>query len=50
MKSDLIATRQALLDGRKQPLEVAQACLDVAQSDACQHAFRLITADNLINT
>ena len=50
MKSDLITTRQALLDGRKLPLEVAQACLDVAQSDACQHAFRLITADNLINT
>jgi aspartyl-tRNA(Asn)/glutamyl-tRNA(Gln) amidotransferase subunit A len=50
MKSDLIATRQALKEGSMHPLEVAQACLDVAESDACRHAFRLITADTLRNT
>jgi amidase/aspartyl-tRNA(Asn)/glutamyl-tRNA(Gln) amidotransferase subunit A len=47
MKSDLIATREALLSGHQHALEVAQACLDIAHSPACQHVFRLITADSL---
>ena len=47
MKPDLTATRQALLDGRHHPLAVAEACLDIAQSPACQHVFQCITADSL---
>jgi amidase/aspartyl-tRNA(Asn)/glutamyl-tRNA(Gln) amidotransferase subunit A len=50
MKQDLTATRQALLDGHKHPLDVAQACLDIAQSTVCQHAFRLITPNDLKTT
>jgi amidase/aspartyl-tRNA(Asn)/glutamyl-tRNA(Gln) amidotransferase subunit A len=47
MKSDLIATREALLSGDQAALEVAEACLEMANSPACQHVFRLITADKL---
>lgn len=50
MKADLIATRQALLEGKSHPLDAAQACLNVAQSSACQHAFIQITADSLQKT
>jgi aspartyl-tRNA(Asn)/glutamyl-tRNA(Gln) amidotransferase subunit A len=47
MKSDLIATREALLSGHQRALEVAETCLEIAYSPACQHVFRLITADSL---
>jgi len=47
MKSDLIATREALLNGQQQALEVAEACLEIAHSAACHSVFRLITADSL---
>ena len=47
MKSDLTATRQALLSGQKQAAEVAQACLDIAQSRPCERVFRLLTPDSL---
>jgi aspartyl-tRNA(Asn)/glutamyl-tRNA(Gln) amidotransferase subunit A len=47
MKPDLTATREALLSGQQQPLEAAEACIEVARSQACQHVFRLITADSL---
>jgi len=50
MKADLIATRQALLEGQTHPQTAAQACLDVAQSAACRHAFRQITPENLLQT
>jgi aspartyl-tRNA(Asn)/glutamyl-tRNA(Gln) amidotransferase subunit A len=49
MKSDLLATRQALLDGQKHPQAVAEACLEVANSAACQHVFRLITGASLLD-
>jgi aspartyl-tRNA(Asn)/glutamyl-tRNA(Gln) amidotransferase subunit A len=50
MKADLIATRQALLEGQTHPQAAAQACLDVAQSAACRHAFRQITPENFLQT
>jgi aspartyl-tRNA(Asn)/glutamyl-tRNA(Gln) amidotransferase subunit A len=50
MKADLIATRQAILEGQIHPQTAAQACLDVAQSAACRHAFRQITPENLFQT
>ncbi|WP_416548409.1 amidase [Limnohabitans sp. DCL3] len=46
MRPDLTATRQALLKGQQQALQVAEACLDMAQSAACQHVFRQITPDS----
>ena len=50
MKPDLTATRQALMEGHTHPIEVAQTCLDIAQSQGCQHVFRSITADSLKRT
>lgn len=50
MKADLIATRQSLIEGQSHPLAIAQACLTVAQSPACQHAFIQIDPENLIKT
>lgn len=47
MKSDLLATRQTLLEGHAHPQAVAEACLAVAHSAACQHVFRLITEASL---
>ena len=47
MKSDLTATREALFTGQKTALEVAQACLDIAQSEACAHVFRSISGESL---
>jgi amidase/aspartyl-tRNA(Asn)/glutamyl-tRNA(Gln) amidotransferase subunit A len=47
MKPDLTATREALLSGQQQALEVAEACLEIANSAACQHVFRSITPDSL---
>jgi aspartyl-tRNA(Asn)/glutamyl-tRNA(Gln) amidotransferase subunit A len=50
MKQDLIATRQAILDGRIHPQAVAQACLDIASGSSCQDAFLLLTPDSLMHT
>lgn len=50
MKADLIATRQALIEGKTHPLATAEACLDVAQSSACQHAFLQITPESFQKT
>jgi len=46
MRPDLTATRQALLRGDQHALEVAEACLGIAQSTACAHVFRHITPDS----
>ena len=46
MKQDLTATRQALLSGHQQALGVAESCLEIAQSKACQHVFKQLTADS----
>ena len=50
MKSDLIATRQAILNGEIQPQAVVETCLDVAQSPACRDAFILLTPDDAVKT
>ena len=50
MKSDLIATRQAILNGEIHPQAVVQACLDTAQSPACRDAFILLTPDDALQT
>jgi aspartyl-tRNA(Asn)/glutamyl-tRNA(Gln) amidotransferase subunit A len=47
MKADLIATRQAILNGEIQTQAVAEACLSVAQSQACQDVFLQLTPGNL---
>ena len=47
MKADLIATRQAILEGRVSPQAVAEDCARIAQSSACQHAFLQLTPENL---
>jgi len=47
MRADLIATRQALRDGRCHAQEVAQTCLDRAESSACAHAFVHLTPDEV---
>ncbi len=46
MKADLIATRQNLLEGKSSPLAIAENCLSIAQSDACEHAFLQLTPDS----
>jgi len=50
MKSDLIATRQAVQAGTLHPQEVAEGCLALAQSPACNHVFMQITPDALRHT
>jgi len=50
MKSDLIATRQAILNGEIHPQAVVQACLEMAQSPACRDAFILLTPDDAQQT
>ena len=47
MKADLIATRQAILNGEIHPQAVAEACLDKAQSAACKNAFLQLTPETL---
>ena len=47
MKADLIATRQAILAGTTDPMKQADACLAVAQSQACNHAFLQLTPSQL---
>lgn len=47
MHADLIATRQALREGRCHAEEVAQTCLDKAESSACTHAFVHLTPDEV---
>ena len=43
MKADLIATRQAIKAGTTDAMTQADACLAVAQSQACNHAFLQLT-------
>lgn len=50
MKKDLIATRQAILDGQMHPQAVAQGCLDIASSSSCKDAFVLLTPDAFLQT
>lgn len=50
MKADLIATRQAIRAGSTTPQAVSQACLAVAQSPACKHAFMQLTPEALHQT
>ncbi|OYU11978.1 MAG: amidase [Comamonadaceae bacterium PBBC1] len=50
MKTDLIATRQAIAQGLTHPQAVAEACLAVAQSKACEHAFIQLTPEALRDT
>ena len=50
MKADLIATRQAILDGTRHPQSVAEDCLAIAQSRACQHVFIQLDPDQLHRT
>ncbi|MCE2782309.1 amidase [Limnohabitans sp.] len=50
MKADLIATRHAIRAGTTNTQEVAEACLAVAQSMACQQAFMQLTPDALQRT
>jgi len=47
MKADLIATRQAIRAGSTTSQAAAQACLAVAQSPACAHAFMQLTPESL---
>ena len=50
MKADLIATRQAIQTGSTTVQAAAQACLAVAQSPACEHAFLQLTSEALQRT
>ncbi len=50
MKADLIATRQVIRAGSVHPQAVAEACLAVAQSSACAHAFMQLTPEALQRT
>ena len=50
MKADLIATRQAILNGEIHPQAVAEACLDQAQSAACKDVFLQLTPETLLGT
>lgn len=50
MKADLIATRQALRIGSIHPQAVTEACLDLAQSAACDRVFMQLTPDALRQT
>lgn len=49
MHADLIATRQAILTGKQRPLDAAEACIDMAKSAACEHAFLQKTPDTLLS-
>jgi amidase/aspartyl-tRNA(Asn)/glutamyl-tRNA(Gln) amidotransferase subunit A len=50
MKADLIATRQAIRAGNLHPKAVAEECLALAESHACDHVFMQITRDELRQT
>lgn len=50
MNADLIATRNAIRLGATHPQEPAQACLDVARSPACAHAFLQVTPEAILHT
>jgi aspartyl-tRNA(Asn)/glutamyl-tRNA(Gln) amidotransferase subunit A len=44
MRPDLAATRESLLAGQTRAIDELEACLAIAQSPACQHAFLRIDA------
>jgi aspartyl-tRNA(Asn)/glutamyl-tRNA(Gln) amidotransferase subunit A len=50
MKADLIATRHAIRTGSTKAQAAAEACLAVAQSPACKHAFMQLTPETLQQT
>jgi amidase/aspartyl-tRNA(Asn)/glutamyl-tRNA(Gln) amidotransferase subunit A len=50
MKADLIATRQAIRTGSLRPQAVAEECLSLAHSTACEHVFMQLTPDVLRHT
>jgi len=50
MKTDLIATRQAILEGKIHPQAVAEDCLAIAQGVSCQNTFIQITPAALQQT
>ena len=50
MKSDLIATRQAIRQGLTTSAQVAEECLALAQSPACDLAFLQLNPDSLRTT
>jgi len=50
MKTDLISTRLAIEQGLTHPQAVAEACLAVAQSKACEHVFIQLTPEALRET
>jgi aspartyl-tRNA(Asn)/glutamyl-tRNA(Gln) amidotransferase subunit A len=50
MKADLIASRQAIQAGSTTIQAAAQACLAMAQSPACAHAFMQLTPEVLQRT
>jgi amidase/aspartyl-tRNA(Asn)/glutamyl-tRNA(Gln) amidotransferase subunit A len=50
MKKDLIATRQAILEGQTHPQAVAEACLNIAQGPHCRDTFLLLTPEALKQT
>ena len=47
---DLHFTRQAILNGQTHPVEQAERSLAIARSQACEHVFAQLTADNLLST
>jgi aspartyl-tRNA(Asn)/glutamyl-tRNA(Gln) amidotransferase subunit A len=46
MRPDLAATRESLLAGQTRAIDELEACLAIAQSPACQHAFLRIDAQD----
>lgn len=47
MHLDLMATRQALLEKRTSSAEIAEICIHIAQSHACEAAFIQLTPETL---
>lgn len=47
---DLHATRQAILNGQTSPAEQAELSLSIARSPACEHVFRQLTPQKLLDT
>lgn len=50
MKTDLIATRQAILEGKLHPQAVAENGLAIAHGASCQNAFIQLTPEALLQT
>jgi aspartyl-tRNA(Asn)/glutamyl-tRNA(Gln) amidotransferase subunit A len=50
MKTDLIATRQAILEGKLHPQAVAEDCLAIAHGASCKNTFIQLTPEALLQT